>query len=125
MSQDLTFRNNQVFILVYNMSQWALLYDLTSATFQMQIRSDAGSGLPLYSFASFVRAGIRGSITYEPISQLLTATATYADVRGYLQAGVYVHDLTLEFDDPISGAPIIIRDVAAGSLTVTDGVTLR
>lgn len=119
-----SFVNNQNFLLVFNMSEWASLYDLTKARFRMQIRGQP-LGPIIYAFDTTPSGSVRGQISYLAPAQLLIASASYDDVRVYMPSGLYEQDITMEIDDPASGALLINRVVASGTIVISDGITLR
>ena len=123
-AHSLSFENNQSFTLVWDMSLWAVLYDLTIGKFRMQARvPDDGSFNflnVLYQWTSY-GANSGGTIIYEPVSQLLIIQAQYADMIK-LPAGAFAYDLQYQIDLPTAGNPRVI-DMDSGMLTITNGVS--
>ncbi|VFU07949.1 hypothetical protein [Methylocella tundrae] len=116
---DLAFANNQSWIWTVSLSQWALLYDLTQATFRMQMRAAAGDTLVIYRWSSNPADMARGLLSYEPSSKLLTSTAPYADMA-QIAAATNVYDLQAQLPVP---NPAMVKIFTGGALSFSSGVT--
>lgn len=114
---DIGFANNQTWVWSLNLSEWALLYDLSLASFEMQIRDGGLNDVIQYRW----RTGetVHGRIDYEPASKLLISRAPYADMKA-IPGKTYNYDLQMSFP---AGNPIIVKLFARGDVTINQGVT--
>jgi hypothetical protein len=114
---DLAFTNNQTFQLSLNIAAWAPIYDLTSMTFRMQLRTAAGINPVIYSWSSSSSDGWLGTIAFNPSTNLLMITAPYADMLNIEpQASPFVYDLQIS-----NGT--FFKDLTGGTLTFYEGIT--
>lgn len=74
----LTAYNNERFQWSQNLTAWAGFYDLSLATFRMQIRPDPDNANVLLEFAT---GGTDAVIIYDNTSHIMVATAPVAKVQ--------------------------------------------
>lgn len=102
--------NTGALIIVKSIAAWAAIYDLSAASFRMQVRSPDASGGEIKLSASTAD----GRITYEPTTHLLTIHVSQRDIAHIV--GAYPYDVRVEgLAEPI---PLF-----GGTITFEQGVT--
>jgi hypothetical protein len=113
---DMSFRNNQSWILTLNIAAWAPIYPLAACVFHMQMRTNAVDVAVVYSWSSNPADGWgNGVISYTPATHLLTISAPKADMTAILP-GAYQYDLLLNYLG-------IFKDLTSGQIVFDGGVT--
>jgi hypothetical protein len=110
---DLQAYNNERFQFTQNLTNWAAVYSLSSATFRLQIRTKAADPDVLLDFSS--APGSVDTITYNNTSHVMIAQTTTARVRS-LEAGSY------DWDFGFTLASEFTR-IDGGTIVFVDGVT--
>jgi hypothetical protein len=113
---DLSFRQNQTFVLNLNIAAWAPVYPLTACIFHMQMRTQYSDVNVIYSWSSSAADGWgNGTISYSPVTNLLTLFAPQSDMLA-IAPGTYQYDLLLNYAGTF-------KDLTAGQIVFFGGIT--
>lgn len=113
---DMSFRQNQTWVLNLTIAAWAPVYPLTACRFHMQMRTAPSDVKVVYSWSSNPPDGWgKGTITYDATTKLLAFFAPKDDMMS-IPPGTYEYDLLLNYLG-------FFKDLTSGSIIIGGGIT--
>ena len=104
----LTAYNNELFLWPQNLALWAEIYDLSLATFRLQIRTSPDSASVVLEF---VTGGTDAAIIYDSETHIMTAVAPVSKIQNLKLSYVFDFGFTMPGRDfvRIDGGPITFK----------------